>query len=209
MKQIIFILTLVIGLSGCNNISTKKAADTLQTISSKRQAEIYIKDTSKYDPAFIAALDTYYEPIQLIDNFIITGKDTTYFPEDLPLNKKITFKGTTGKKNFALTVTRTNLTNLIYSFKRTDNDKTIDSISGRAILGPMFFLTSENDEDSQTGDGYGSSEYFDKSDNCWLAIRIGIGLDKNRKQRAKLAYGCEDKNKQALNLDECPTLRTE
>ena len=216
MKQTIYILTLVFGLLSCNNQTTEKTVDketfdTLQTISSdKKQAEIYVKDKSKYDQTFISGLEGYKESIQLIDNFIITGIDTTSFPDDLPLNKKTTFIGTKGNLNFALTVTRTNLTNLTYGFILTDKDnKTIESKSGRAILGSMFFLASENDEDSQTGDGYGSSEYWDKSNNCWLSIRIGIGLDNNKKQRAKLTYGCEDKNKQTLNVDDCPTLRTE
>jgi len=216
MKQTIYILTLVFGLLSCNNQTTEKTVDketfdTLQTISSdKKQAEIYVKDKSKYDQTFISGLDGYKESIQLIDNFIITGIDTTSFPDDLPLNKKTTFIGTKVNLNYALTITRTNLTNLTYGFILTDKDnKTIESKSGRAILGSMFFLASENDEDSQTGDGYGSSEYWDKSNNCWLSIRIGIGLDNNKKQRAKLTYGCEDKNKQTLNLDECPTLRTE
>lgn len=216
MKQTIYILTLVFGLSGCNNQTIEKTVhpktvDTLQTISTDKQhAVIYIKDKSKYDQAFIDGLADYKETIKLIDSFIITGNDTTYFPDDLPLNKKTTFKGAKGNKRFALTVTRNNLTNLTYNFQLTDKDnKTIDSKSGIAILGPMFFLASENDEDSQTGDGYGSSEYWDKSNNCWLSIRIGIGFDKNGKQRAKLTYGCEDKNKLILNIDECPTLRTE
>lgn len=65
------------------------------------------------------------------------------------------------------------------------------------------------DEDTELGEGYGSSEYWDNSNNCWFSIRIGIGKDENKKQRAKLTYGCEDKSKQRLNLDECPTLRTE
>ena len=216
MKQTIYILTIVLGLSSCNNQTAEKtvnqkSVDTLQTISpDKQQADIFIKDKSKYDQTFIDGLADYKETMQLIDSFIITGKDTTYFPDDLPLNKKTTFKGAKGNKILTLTVTRNNLTNLTYSFQFTDKDnKTIDSKSGRAILESTFFLASENDEDSQTGDGYGSSEYWDKSNNCWLSIRIGIGLDNNKKQRAKLTYGCKDKNKQTLNLDECPTLRTE
>lgn len=70
-----------------------------------------------------------------------------------------------------LTVTRTNLTNLPYCFQFTDKDhKTVDTKSGKAILGSMFFLASENDEDSQTGVGYGSCEYWDKTNDCWFVI---------------------------------------
>ncbi|GAL87538.1 hypothetical protein ATO12_19910 [Sporocytophaga myxococcoides] len=216
MKQIIYILTLAFGLYGCNNKTTEKATDqnlgdTLQTISAdKPNLEIYIKDKSQYDQTFINGLADYNEPIKLIDNYIITGKDTTYFPEDLNLNKETTFKATKDINKYVLTVTRNNLTNLTYTFKLIDKDnKTVDTKSGKAILGSMFFLASEVDEDSETGDGYGSCEYWDKSNDCWFAIRIGIGKDDNGKLRAMLKYGCDDKNKQTLNLDECPTLRTE
>ncbi len=215
MKQTIYILTLTLLLLSCSGKTRKtvdtKSVDTLQTISAdKKQSDIYIKDKSQYDQSFIDGLSDYKEPIKLIDNYILTGKDTTYFPNDLSLNKATTFKATKDNNKFVLTVTRTNLTNLTYNFQLTDKDnKTVDTKSGKAILGSMFFLASEMDEDSQSGDGYGSSEYWDKTNNCWFSIRIGIGLDNNGKQRAMLTYGCEDKNKQSLKLKECPTLRTE
>ena len=216
MKQTIYVLTLAFGLLSCNNQTTEKTANkksevTLQTSSAdKKKQDIYIKDKSQYDQTFINGLADYNEPIKLIDNYIITGNDTTYFPNDLSLNKATSFKATNDNNKFVLTVTRTNLTNLSYSFQLMDkNNKTIDSKSGKVILGSMFFLASENDEDSQTGDGYGSCEYWDKTNDCWFAIRIGIGKDDNGKLRAMLNYSCNDKNKQILNLDECPTLRTE
>lgn len=216
MKQPIYILTLVFGLWSCNNKTVEKTADqnsvdTLQTVSAdKPKLRIYIKDKTQYDQTFIDGLADYNEPIKLIDNFIITGQDTTYFPEDLNLNKATTFKATKDNYKYVLTVTRTNLTNLTYEFQLTDKDnKTVDTKSGKAILGSMFFLASENDEDSETGDGYGSCEYWDKTNDCWFAVRIGIGKDDNGKFRTMLNYGCDDKKKQTLNLDECPTLRTE
>ena len=216
MKQTIYILTFVLGLLSCNNQTTEKKADSntteaLQNVSAdKQQQKIYIKDKSQYDQTFIDCLADYNESIKLIDNFVITGKDTTYFPDDLQLNKKITFKGTKNNNEFVLTVTRINLTTLIYNFQLTDKDNnSTDTKSGKAILGSMFFLASEVDEDDQTGSAYGSSEYIEKFNECWFYIRIGIGPDDNGKQRATLVYGCEDKNKQILNLDECPTLRTE
>lgn len=184
---------------------------TLQTETSDKQLHnIYIKDKSQYDQTFIDGITDYNEPIKLIDNFIITGQDTTYFPEDLNLNKTITFKGTKYNYKYVLTVTRTNLTNLTYKFQLRDKDnKTVDIRSGKAILSSMFFLASEVDEDSETGDSYGSSEYWNKTNDCWFRIRIGIGKDDNGKLRAMLNYGCKEKSKQTLNLDECPTLRTE
>ena len=216
MKQTIYLLTLAFGLWSCNNKSAEKTAeqnsvDTLQTVSAdKLKLEIYFKDKSQYDQTFIDGLADYNEPIKLIDNFILTGQDTTYFPEDLNLNKATTFKAIKDNNKYVLTVTRTNLTNLTYEFQLIDKDnKTVATKSGKAILGSMFFLASENDEDSETGDGFGSYEYWDKTKECWFAIRIGIGKDDNEKLRAMLNYGCNDKKKQTLNLDECPTLRTE
>lgn len=216
MKQTIFILTFAIGFWSCNNKSAEKTADqnpvdTLQTATAdKPKLVIYIKDKSQYDQTFISGLVKYNEPIKLIDNYIISGKDTTYFPDILSLNNITSFKATKSNNKYVLRVSRTNLTNLTYSFQLTDKDnKTILTKSGKAILSSKFFLASENDEDSETGDGYGSYEYWDKTNDCWFAIRIGIGKDVNGKIRSMLNYGCNDKSKQILNLDECPTLRTE
>jgi hypothetical protein len=211
MKPTIYILAFALGLSSCNSRTTEKKADTIQTATTnKKQTNLFVKDVSQYDQSFIDGLSEYNEPIKLIGNFVITGKDTTYFPVDLPINKQTTFKGSKDNKNFALTVTRNNLTNLTYNFLLTDKDnRTVDKKSGKAILGSMFFLASEMDEDTETGDSYGSSEYLDESNNCWFSIRVGNGEDNNGKQRVMLTYGCEDKSKQELNLDECPTLRTE
>lgn len=215
MKQTIYVLILTLLLLSCSN-KTRKAVDTisidtLQTISAdKKQSDIYIKDKSQYDQSFIDGLSAYNEPIRLINNYIITGKDTTYFPDAFPLYKAIVFKGTKADNNYLITVTRTNLTNLTYNFKIIDKDsKIIVAKSGRSVLGSMFFLAAEMDDDSQTGEGYASYEYWDKTNDCWFSIRIGYGKDKKGKQRAMLTYGCEDKNKQSLKLDECPTLRTE
>lgn len=185
--------------------------DTLQTVSvGKQKQNIYIQDKSQYDQIFIQGLANYNEPIKLINNYILTDQDTTFFPNDLELNKKTTFRGINDSAKFTLTVTRTNLTNLNYDFQILDkNDKIVETKSGKAILGSMFFLASEVDEDDLTGNAYGSSEYSDKSNGCWLAIRIGIGLDDNGKQRATLSYNCEDENKKTIDLDEYPILRTE
>jgi hypothetical protein len=216
MRYTIYILTLEFGLWSCNNKPAEKTADqysvdTFQTVSAdKQKLEIYINDKSQYDQTFIDELADYNEPIKLIDDYILTGQDTTYFPKDLNLNKEITFKANLDNNKYVLAVTRTNLTNLTYKFQLINKDnKTVDTKSGKAILGSMFFLASEVDEDSESRDSYGSCEYWDKSNDCWFAIRIGIGKDDYGKLRAMLKYGCDDKSKQSLNLDECPTLRTE
>lgn len=179
-------------------------------LSNIQSAVIYIKDKKSYDQTFIEGLYYYKEPIKLVDNYIITGKDTTYFPEELPLNIKTTYRGAQNNQNFVLTVTRTNLTNLNYNFQLIGkNNKIIDTKSGKVVLYPVFFLAPETEEDLGSNDSYVVREYFEKSDKCWISLRLGIGKDKNGKQRARVNYGCDDNSKQALNLDGCPILLTE
>ena len=215
MKHIIYLFALMLAVLSCNNQTAEKttAENTIDTTEAvvytpQTVAKIYIEDKSQYDQTFIDGLSEWNEPIKLIDNYIVTGKDTTYFPEDLPINKKVTFRGENEDYIVVLTVTRLNLTNLKYQFQISDTDNNIiDSRLGTAVLGSLFFFASEMDEDSETGDSYGSSEYLDRKNGCWFNIRIGFGLDDNGKQRAKINYNC--KNKYGLDLDECPTLRTE
>ncbi|HLN74977.1 MAG TPA: hypothetical protein VK205_16915 [Prolixibacteraceae bacterium] len=215
MKKTIWLAMITLGLWSCNSQPLKNEgksnADSLRTeLKDKSQLPIDLKDSSQYDKAFIQGLAGYNEPVQLIDNYLITGNDTIYFPEDIPFNKTIDFKATKDHKKYLLSVSRTSLTNLSYSFKLSDEkDKVLDSNAGNAVLGSMFFLASETDKDTQTGENYGSYEYWDKSNDCWFAVRIGHGKSPDGKQRAIVKYGCEDKNKQALKLQECPTLRGE
>lgn len=215
MKQTIYILTLAFGLLSCNDKTAEKTADqnsvdTLQTVSAdKHQQETTIKDKSQYDQSFIEGLSEYNEPLKLIENYILVGQDTVYFPEDLQLNKKTIFKGTKDKKNFVLSVTRTNLTSLNYTFQILDKDsKAVNNNSGRATLGSLFFLGSETDDDDETGDGYLSVEYWDNSADCSFAIRIGE-KDDNGKLRAKIKLYCKDDKLKNIGLDDNPTLRTE
>ncbi|MBC7749252.1 MAG: hypothetical protein H7Z76_11875 [Methylotenera sp.] len=216
MKPTIYILTLAFGLGSCQNQTTEKAADkisvdTLQNISANKQKQdIFIKDKSQYDQTFIDGLADCNEPIKLVDNYIVIGKDTTYFPNDLSLNQPTIFTAIKNNDKYVLTVTRTNLTTLTYNFQITDKDnQTVETKSGKAILGSTFFLGPEGDDDIETKSGYGSQEYRDHDKDRWLSIRIEIGKVNNGKQRAKIQHGSNDTTKKTLNLDECPTLRTE
>ena len=215
MKKTLGVVMFTMTLWSCNSQSSKtegnSSTEPLKTeLAAENKPTIFIKDSSLYDPAFVKGLKDYNEPLQLIGNYVIAGTDTIWFPEDLPLNKHLEFKATKDHQNYLLSVSRTNLTNLSYSFQLTDEkDKLIDSKSGNAVLGSMFFLASETDNDSETGEVYGSYEYWDNSNDCWFAIRIGHGNTPNGKQRAIVNYGCEDKNKQAFMLEQCPTLRAE
>lgn len=62
-------------------------SQTLETDTPNKQLhDIYIKKKTQYDQKFIDGLADYNEPIKFIDNYILSGKDITYFPDDLSLN---------------------------------------------------------------------------------------------------------------------------
>lgn len=102
MKQLIYLLTVLFAFTACNSSLTEKPAgtdrvttvpvDTSQAVKYKRDTA-GISSKSKYDPAFIKGLEKSGTTIQLIDNYIISNNHVTYFPENLPLNEKTTFKG--------------------------------------------------------------------------------------------------------------------
>lgn len=215
MKNAIWMLMITFGLWSCYSqpakTEAKPGAESLQAgTTSAKQSTVVIKDSTQYDKAFIQGLSDYQKPVQLIDKTLIAGTDTIYFPEDIPLNKTVDFKATKDQKKYLLSVTRTSLTNLNYSFKLSDEkDKLLEGKSGNAVLGSTFFLGSEIDKDSKTGENYASYEYWDKSSDCWFAVRIGHDTNPKDKQRAIIKYSCEDKNKQAITLGECPTLWTD
>ena len=214
MKKTIYLITLFVLLIGCNNhkeIKTNNnSTDTTQKIATnKSHKNIFIKDESLYDKAFIEGIEEYKEQIKIIDNYIITGTDTTYFPNDLLLNKDTHFKGKKDANYYLLTVKRINLTTIIYNFEIIKNNETVSSKTGKAIINSMFFIASEMDEDTKFNEGYGCYEYADNSNECSFYIRIGIGLDDNGKHRASLNLKYNDKKNEHLNIDNCPTLRTE
>lgn len=194
-----------------NKPTEKESGDSLKmTTTVSNQSVIFIKDKSQYDGLFVEGLSGTKDSIRLVDNCIVVGGDTTFFPENLPLNKAVVFKAQTDDTIYQLRVTRTNFTNLAYDFKLSGNSgKVLYTKSGKAVLGSSFYLSSEMDEDSEKGGGYPSAEYWDKTNDCWFAIRIELDAESNEKQRAKLVYGCEDKSKPSLALNECPVLRTE
>lgn len=109
MKKTICLMMITLGLWSCNNHSPKNegksTTDSLKTeLTGKSQLNIVIKDSSQYDKVFIKELSAYNEPIQLIDNYLITGNDTIYFPLDIPLNKSVEFKATKDHKKYLLSV---------------------------------------------------------------------------------------------------------
>lgn len=215
MKQTINLLTLLFGLGSCYNQTTEKSvnknsANTTQTVlTDKPKQIIYIKDKSHYDHAFIEGLSEYNEPIKLIDNYILIGNDTTYFPDDLSLNKEYIFKANNNNQNYVLAVKRINETTLKFNFQMFVNNKIFHTETGEANLPSLFFLGPEGEPDIQTGDSFFSQEYIKKDNSIWICIKIGMDKNYKGKQRAKITYRYTDKFKQTRNLEECPILRLE
>jgi hypothetical protein len=188
--------------------SDRELAEDTETLP-EGQKKVDVKDASQYDPTFIAGLPG--KNIKLVDDYVVIDGETEYIPKPIPLNKKITFQGARNDNRFTLAVTRTNFTNVKYDFQIVDKaNKIIDAKSGVAILGSMFFLAGEVDEDEEDDyTAYLSIEYWDESSDCEFAVRIEpLREDANGEEpRAKVKYWCKDKNKPALDLDDCPTLR--
>ncbi|NJO86589.1 MAG: hypothetical protein HC821_00400 [Lewinella sp.] len=171
-----------------------------------------VQDSSQYDPAFLKALGDLPDSVQLQGDYLVFAGDTSFFPTELPQNQALTFAGEQDGNTFRLSLTRTNLTTLNYTFLLTDTkQQTIDQRSGKALLNPSFFLAAEIDEDPQSGESYGSTEYLDENEKsgCTMAIRLGVNTDAGGKSRARVSYYCADPNAFSLGLEDCPVLRTE
>jgi hypothetical protein len=215
MQQKIYKLIFLLLLVGCNNKATEEKIDSSTTYSQpgnaekKQQEPNYNEDNLQYDQAFIDGLKKYKEPLKPIDNYILVNKDTFYFPEEIPVNIETVFKGTKDQKRYLLKVARVNLTTLTYTFHLSSKDNaTIIEKAGKATLGSLFFLGSETDTDDKTDEEYLSTEYWDYSDGCSFAIRIG-GKDDDGKLRAKVKLNCKSKKFKTVGLEENPTMRTE
>ena len=214
MRQTTLLLLTFLLLS-CNNKTEKNTTtntvdSTLTTIQpEKKQTDFYVKDKSKYDKTFLDEISKYTEPVKVIDNYILVGKDTTFFPQDLNLNVETVFKGTKDNQFYELKLTRINYTTISYNFILKDNEKnTLTTRKGKATLGGLFFLGSESDDDEETGEAYFSSEYWETNKDCSFSIRVG---DKDEKGRLRANVGLTYENDKSTNnnIDNCPTLRTE
>lgn len=199
--RLIYIPMVLLQLYGCGN---KPSRQETKMKEESKKGRVYIQDVSKYEPSFIEGISAYNDTLTIIGNFVVTGSDTVYFPEELPLDKEMTFEGRRNGKVYELIVRRKNLTTLDYRFSLMyEKGPQLISKDGKAILNDMFFLAAEVDEDDMTGDAYGSYEYRDVDSDCQLVIKIGE-KDEDGRPRATIAYACKDKSK---DVPDSPTLR--
>ena len=207
------LLFLTFLLLSCNNKTEKKTTanivdSTLMTTQQKiKQTNFYVNDKSKYDKTFLDEISKYTEPLKIIDNYILVGKDTIYFPEDLYLNEKTIFKGTKEKRQFELELKRINYTTLFFYLNIRDIDNNIiQSKKGNAVLNSGFILGTESNDDDETGDGYFCSEYLDTNKDYDLAIRVGF-IEDGEPLRATIRLTNRDNKMKVENIDNYPTLR--
>ncbi len=204
-------LAMALTMISCNGNTKEENADIKETGTSSikttdRSHSVFVKDKTLYDDSFILGLSEYGETLNLIDNYILLGEDTAYFPEELQLNEQKVFHGNSNHRNFQLTITRVKLTSVVYNFLvTTENNKQIINKTGRAVLPSLFFLGSEVDDDEQLGESFLSSEYWDESSGCSLAIRIGE-KDEAGNLRAKVKLNCDEES-QNIQLKDSPILR--
>ncbi len=210
VKQFILAFIILI-FECCTNSKQKSSTEKAYSTINKRFDKIYIQDESSYSKAFLNDLKAsdYPDSIKLIDNYIIVKNDTITFPNDLDKNKKYTFKAIRDNQQYTLIVERINETTLHYDLHIYKNDKLIFAGKDEANLNGLFFLGAEMDEDDITGEAYGSTEYWKKSNDYWLSIRVGMGKDNKNRLRAKITLASNNKQKMKFELHNCPTLRTE
>lgn len=143
---------------------------------------IYIKDINDYYKTFIKEFKYYfggYDTVALLQDSIIINRDVKNFikiPTDLPLNKKVTYKGKKGKSSYTLDITRINFSTIKYAYQKVNQGKTQYISKGEADLQPSFYLGTQGIFNDAKDNIYGMNEYITpKSKKQEVIIFIGVG----------------------------------
>jgi len=179
---------------------------TLVMAQDSARPAIFRKDQSKYSKTFLQGL--HYPNTKVYDDYMTVEGRKVLFPSALTAGKQYLFSATKDVKTYKLTVVRKNNTTIDFKFELTQNGIVKYRNSGLADLSSQFFLGAEGDDDD-SGDGYGAYEYHLKNGECYFSIRVSIQKDQLERLRAKIIYGCWNSSVDRLELDDCPTLRTE
>ena len=178
-----FLLLFLVLDAACTKPSrrTSTSPASTDTTATQQASVVVVHDTTLYDEAFVAGLSWQQEPIELLDNNIISGSDTFHFPADPKMNRTYRFHGKAGNDRYDLTVIRTRFTTLEYSLKNTNSKNFSVTKNGRATLDPLFFRDSS------------AAAFKDKSGECAIAILVLPGKNRKNKKEAVLGYGCDSK----------------
>lgn len=189
MKNPLTIAFLSIIFCACNNQTQKTSVAKKDSISKSVNSIFIVDEPSNYSKVFLDSLRAanYSEPIHLIKDFVIIGKDTIHFPNDLKINKAYNFTGASDSVKYSLIAKRINLTDIVFEYSAKLKDSIIYEEKGSTTLNHMFFLASEVPEDEQTGESYGAYEYFNIKKSNLYSIEIGIGRDDHNLLRALIS----------------------
>lgn len=204
-RQLFYLAVLCATAYGChNNNSVDQMLAKLDKPDTLRK-QMIIHDRSAYSATFIDSLKktNYPGSIKLDSNYILVGKDTTYFPETLKLDSPYQFIADKDAVHYNLTLQRTNLTDILFNFEVSKEQSSVYNRKGSVSLGPLFFLATEVPEDETTGDSYGAYSYTQYSTPNPFTVDIGTDEDEHHHLRATVHIA----GKNPL-LEKIPTLRT-
>jgi hypothetical protein len=187
--------------------SGKTIASSPTTVDNK-PAEVIVKNKTGYSEKFIEGLrkQNGYQKFELLGSWmIIDGKDTATFPETPKIGEQFKLTGLKDNVAIALIIKRINYTTIEYSIEMVEFGKTNHFEKGQASISPSFFLGSESDESTMTGNAYFATEFFEeKKNDCRTSIRLGKE-DGRHELLGKLIKNCNGKIKD-ITLDNFPTL---
>lgn len=173
----------------------------------KTESAIFIKDSNDYSARFLAEIaKSEQSAISLIDSLlIIEEKDTITFPQVPKIGKSTVLTARKDDIAIGLTIERINQTTIDYRIEMVEYGMASYKFTGRADLSAKFYLGSEMDESSFSGNAYFSAEFCDDRDTCYTCIRLGTEEGSGQYLLGKLIKNCNEQ-KRDIELDNFPTL---
>lgn len=155
--------------------SQEVVEDTNEPEAPLPRASILAEDSSLYSSRFLQSLATPdHQSVYLEDSFMILGtSDTISFPNIPKLEQRATLTAIQDNLAIALHVERINYSSIRYRLELTEFGKTSIEKKGTADLHSHFYFGAESDVFSGTGESYLSTEFSDKQDSYYTAIRLG------------------------------------
>lgn len=198
-----FVVILTLYLISCGNKIYKVSEHSIdkdenQKINQSKSTQFYIKDKNQYSETFLTefkAKHNIYKTVALIGDTIIINDDREniiLIPNDLHLDKLVTYEEIVDGVKYIMTVKRINLSTIQYSYFETVNGKIKNKKQGQADLEPVFYFGAEGTFEDENENVYGMNEYISSYKyDCQTIIYIGVGsIEKTfMKQQCKSEAG--------------------
>jgi hypothetical protein len=216
MKYLFYSVFLILFLGACNNNPTGNNAgqvDTTRIDTAVKRDTIaarlwIIKDSSLYSKKFLTELyefkDGTNNVVSLVDNCIICGKDTSYFPDYFSSLKQCTFEAKNDSEYYKLLVFNATYTTLQFDFSLRRNGKLVQHHSGEAEIPSGFFLASGGETDDEDSTMYGVYEY--SGENSKYSYEISVGTKGDELLATFSSMAKDSLHEQSFR--NCPTLRS-